>query len=496
MKLLSTQQSSLSTATNLDITPKRSVPSTNSQSCTSTVQTKEKENWLYRGLFGTVKLRKKSKLVKTCRNTQEKEISEEKRILCVPSFLRIALELRFDAVFSQVPRSLSFVQVLSEDFMEEICYPGNMELFTQALSHARFSPFARSESGRTWLHIAAAYNNPELCSLLVNIGVDSSQTDNYGAKALHQVICLWPSQADTMRVLATGQGDISAEDLPLLLDDSFSGSPECVDLLLSTYTYSDETFQASIQDFSLLGIAVREYGSGNRDWGSSIRKWLRRKPDLHTRSLSSKGPQRHGVLRVAHHRSQLLLQHKEMTFTLLDELFVLNSDPFQAEFFAQEWLSMLAEANYDINTYLNNENRLHSTQNFFSYPECSDSYSNTYRQLVFEIGENPKVSWEWWTDPSSHASLALHEFRYMNPYSSDRLPFSQRWEETWPFDYSHWSKNCMPHVSQTAALKSWRKCADQAARRYNRQAKKKYPGYFEHIAEGVAMPGAWVEDEF
>ena len=496
MELLSTQQSSLPAATNLDITLKRSVPDTSSHSYADTVRTKETDNRLYCGLFGTVKLRKKSKLVGTHRNTSEEEITKEKRLLYVPSFLRIALELRYDAAFSQVPISLSFVQILSEDFMWEMSDYGHMEPFTQALSHRRFSPFARSERGRTWLHMAAANDNPELCSLLVKIGVDSSQSDDEGAKALHQVCNPWPSQADTMRVLTTGQDDISAEDLSLLLDDSFSGSPECVDLLLSTYSYSDETFHASIQDFSLLGIALREYGSGNMDWGSSIRKWLRRKPDVHTRSVSSEGPERHGVMADHTRRSELLLEHKEMTFTLLDELFVLNSDPFQADFFGQEWLLMLAEANYDINTYLNTEKRLHSTQNLFSYPECSFSFINTHRQLVFEIGENPKVSWQWWTDPLSPASLVLHEFRYMNPCSSDRWHWSEHWEEIWPFDYPEWSKNCMPHEVRPSALKDWRKRAGQAARRYNRQAKKKYSGYFEPITEGVAIPGAWVEDEF
>lgn len=340
--------------------------------------------------------------------------------------------------------------------------------------------------------MAAAFYNPDLCSLLVKIGVDPTQTDDYGAKALHQVCMPEPFQADTMRVLTTRQDDISAEDLSLLWDDRFSGSPECVDLLLSTYCYSDEIYHASIQDFSLLGIAVREYGSGEMDWGSSIRKWLRRKPDVHTRSLSSKITPRYGVMIETARRSKLLLQHQTMTFTPLDELFALNSDPFQAELRAQEWLLMLAEANYDINKYLINEKRLHCTQNFLSYPECSSFGSSISRQLVFEIGENPKVSWDWWIDPSSHASLALHEFLYMNPCHDDH-PFPGNWDNAWPFVYPHWSENCMLNKS---ALNEWQERADQAARRYNRQAKKKYPPYFEHTAEGVVVPRAWVEDKF
>ena len=487
------QQFSLPTATNLCVRPKGSVPGTMSHDHTYTVRTKETDNWLYCGLFGTVKLRKKTKLVGTRRNTPEKAISEEKRLLYVPSFLRMALELRYDTGFSQVPKSLSFVQILSEHFMWEtleMCYPGNMEPFTQALSQREFSPFARSESGRTWLHMAAN-NNSDLCSLLIKIGVDPTQTDDFGAKALHQVCIPSHSQANTMRALTTCQDDISAEDLSLLLDDYFGGSPECIDLLLSTYSYSDEIYHACIQDFSLLGIAIREYGSGNMDWGSSIRKWLRRKPDVHTRSLSSKVTWRLGILTNHLRRSELLLQHQKMTFTLLDELFALNSDPFQAELLAQEWLLMLAEADYDINTYLNNEKRLHCTQNFLSYPECSNLRSNVYRQLVFEIGENPKVSWDWWIDPLSHASLALHEFRYMNPCHNDRQGY---WENSWPFHYPHWSENCI--LGYESERKEWQERADQAARRYNRQAKKKYPGYFEHIAKDVAIPGAWVEDKF
>ena len=429
-----------------------------------------------------------------------KTIKSSTHSTLVPDIASVLLELRYDIGFFQVPKSLNFIQVLSEDFMLEMSVSRNLEPFTQALSRGKFSPFARSENGRTWLHMAGAYTNPGLCSLLVKIGVDPTQTDNYGAKAIHQVNIAGDSQADTMRVLATWQDDISAEDLSLLLNDWYSGSPECVDLLLSTYSYSDETFHASVQDLSLLGIAVREYGSGNTDWGSSIRKWLRRKPDIHTRSFSSYGPWRWGVITDRARRLDFLLEHEEMTFTLLDELFALNSDPFHAEVLAQEWLLMLAEADYDINTYLENEKRLHFTQNFLSYPEFSSHYFNTYRQLVFEIGENPRVSWEWWIDPLSHASLVLDEFRYMNPCHPDHRfhlhYWSVGWEMTWPFDYPHWSEAYMPPWNELLALKRWRKRADQAARRYTRQAKTKYPRNFEHIAEGIVIPGAWVEDEF
>ena len=81
----------------------------------------------------------------------------------------------------------------------------------------------------------------------------------------------------------------------------------------------------------------------------------------------------------------------------------------------------------------------------------------------------------------------------MNPCHYDRLFGFHYWDDSWPFDYPHWSEKCMPYEP---ALKEWQERADQAARRYNRQAKKKYPGYFEHIAEGVVIPGAWVEDKF
>ena len=379
--------------------------------------------------------------------------------------------------------------------MWDMCHFINMEPFTQTLSQGRFSPFARSECGRTWLHIAAAYNNPELCSLLVSIGVDVTHTDDYGAKALHELCNPWSSQVDTMRVLMSQENDISAEDLSLVLDDWFSGSPECVDLLLSAYSYSEETYHASVQDSSLLRIAVREYGSGNMDWASSIRKYLRCKPDIHMRSFTSEGLSRHGVMADRAFRFEYLSEHNEMTFTLLDELFALNNDPFQAELVAQEWLLMLAEADYDINTYLNNEKRVHLDQDLLSYPECSSQCSNIYRQLVFEIGEHSKVSWDWWIDPSSHSSLALREFRYINPCHNDRFVKSEYWEDYWPFSYPLWSKNCMPRRPESLEKSKWQKRADQAARRYNRQAKKKYLGYFGDIAERVVIPGAWVEDD-
>ena len=130
------------------------------------------------------------------------------------------------------------------------------------------------------------------------------------------------------------------------------------------------------------------------------------------------------------------------------------------------------------------------------------------RQLVFEFGDNPRVYWDWWIDPSSPASLVLQEFRHLNlRHDAYFLRDYHQWE-IWPICYPYWSPEFDVwdyfHSEDTSAhgMKPWQERADLAAKRHARRARKKYPDYFHHsddedsiIFAGPALPGSWVDDD-
>ena len=361
-----------------------------------------------------------------------------------------------------------------------------MDTFKQALSRREISPFARSEQGNTLLHYASICNHAELCSLLIQFGVDPNHTNIIGNKALHQVKFGSGSLVDTMRVLATAQDDLTLHDFARIFEGFFEGSPESADFLLSAYGYPDEIDWREISDFSLLRTATRMYGSGKREWDTWIRKLLLNEADIHS-SLPCT------IIDVSYGIDEM-----DGIATLLDEVFYNHDDPFQATYYGKEWLIMLMEAGYDVNAYLKKEKQLHSTQRFLTHPEF---YTGAPRRFIFEIGENSTVYWEWWIDPSSPASLVRQEFSNINLAHHDyQLTKHNSWEATWPFDYPHWSENCAPIVRhyfsrkpESFEWKQWRERANKAASRHARQAKK-YPGYSINENENSAMPGAWIED--
>lgn len=242
--------------------------------------------WQYWGFFRNVRLRKKTKFLRTYNDAPEDAIIHEKRLLFTPSFLRTAFELRYYGGLFQIPKTLTVFPILPWDSKTfELCEEGDIEAFKQALSRREISPLARNQSGGTLLHLASECCNAELCSLLIQLDVDPNHIDDWGGKALYLANYSSVFQMDTIRILATAQDDLTFEDLSYVFDDQFSGSHEIEDFLLSTYGFLEKVDYTSKEGISLLGVALRNYGSGRREWGTSIRKWLRRKADIHARSL-------------------------------------------------------------------------------------------------------------------------------------------------------------------------------------------------------------------
>ena len=201
-------------------------------------------------------------------------------------------------------------------------------------------------------------------------------------------------------------------------------------------------------------------------------------------------------------RLAYLNSYPEMVFTPLDELFALVEDPYQATSYAQECLDMLVEAGYEID-----EVRLHLDQNLLTYPGWPDGcgvFNNMSLQLLFDVDEDTSVSWDWWVDPASPASLVRQEFRHMNNRHRNTY-LGPHWEEAWPFIYPRLSKHrqistrdisCVDGRDWFRQHKDWERRADQAAHRYARQAKKKYKAFIQDSELGLSIPGAWDDDKY
>ena len=257
---------------------------------TRPIKSEETDIWQHRGSFGHVRLRKKIKFLGTHNDIPEDTIShQEKCLLFISSFLRMAFELRYCGGLFQVLKTFTFFPIFPlESKAFDLCTQGDIEAFKQALSRREISPLAIDQFGKTLLHYASEHSSAELCLLLIQLGVDPNHIDDYGGKALHQANFGFGSQLDTIRILATAQDDLTSEDLSYVFDDQFSGSHEIENFLLSVYGFSDNVNCAGKGDISLLGVALHYYGLGNREWGTSTRKWLRRKTDIHARKLPSR----------------------------------------------------------------------------------------------------------------------------------------------------------------------------------------------------------------
>lgn len=277
--------------------------------------------------------------------------------------------------------------------------------------------------------------------------------------------------------------DIDIEDLVIIFGSQYWGSPEAAKLLLSADGLTSDSDQLNCL---LLSAALREFGVGKRGWAIWLQQLLRSKIDVH----SSVSDVRFGSrIRKA---------------TALDNLFKNTRCPFEAWSAAQEWLSMSAEAGYDVREYMEKEKQLHSRSEYRTY----DDYDGGKRQLEFQVNGNPSVHWEWWFSAKSPGWPVCQEFRDMNPAHDEwGLGNHDDWIETWPFEYPAWAEYCRPGrriwpiESQAQMLRWWQedvwypwlKREDNAARRHARQAWKKYPRYFERPGQKSAVPGAWVD---
>ena len=444
------------------------------------------EIWAYRGWFGYVTARSKTKSLQS-EQGPEAEVSQERSILITSKLIRKAFEIRYCGNSSLLPKSLSCFPVLpvtSDVFFW--CWLGDVDSLKDALTRREVSPFVTDEWGQTLLHHAARHL--DLCRLLIRLGVDADHIDALGMKAMH-TITRYESQLDTLRLLTTEEFTLDDLSESLLLWRFGPQSPEALDFLLSAYPFPNELREKGALRMSPLIAALMSFGAGKKKFEGLIRKFLRQGFDVHP---------------LQEERASRGWASTDKTETLLNALFYWHENPFDQSDEAQAWLSILKEEGYDVDAYLDKEVELRSGQDhlFFSHFLFSPG-EGVARRLIIRNNQHPNVWWDWSIDPSSGASLVRNEFQHMNldhyglysvfkcVESSLRLPLARHdWEYVWPYAYPIWSDFYDPHQGWSdRSWIEWRKQADLAERRFSHRMKKKK----EKINKRPCMPGAWIQ---
>ena len=255
------------------------------------------------------------------------------------------------------------------------------------------------------------------------------------------------SIVNTLRVLAKSQNDFSASDISQFFE-LYSGPPEGAELMLSSeivqlkllHTDSDQT------PFPPLATTLRMYGAGMPQWEPLIRRLIRNRADLHAV--------------VPRHDLKFSRWHTKWRGypcaisedgTPLDELFMWIKSVFEAESAGKGWVQMLADECIDVRAYLDEEMSLYKTPYQLTYPSTSCSGYDNPRQLVFDLGLNLIVSWDWWIDAGSSTHMLRKELRNMNLFVADWSLESDEWENHWPFHYSPWADGYEPWPATNAA---------------------------------------------
>ena len=97
--------------------------------------------------------------------------------------------------------------------------------------------------------------------------------------------------------------------------------------------------------------------------------------------------------------------------TPLDELFTWNRDRSAAQTAAEGWLRILASEGYSPSLYLEEEMTLRAREMHFTLASRSSIGYDSPRRLLFELGDHPSVSWDWWNDPASSTFILREEFK-------------------------------------------------------------------------------------
>ena len=456
----------------------------------STIQ-RERHTLGYRGMFGYVQIRTKVRVLKSVYGSDGTVLSEETSIIARPLFVKRTLEFRFQKSLGGLTRTLrSYPMAPYNSEFFSLCHFGRLEDLQQAISRGQVSPFVTDESGRTLIHHAAMYAHTDICLLLIRLGVDPGQMCSDGNKPMHFLGHL--RQYDKpeikkgvlkcLRLVITATDHVTVDDITRFFDRGYGGPPEGVDLVLSQGISADKIDSGDQATFTPLHNALRNYGNGDKDWISPIKKMLRKRLDIHA-PRPAKG---------------MIRGFPGAILTPLDHLLIHKSYPSDEFLVAMGWLSMLEEEGYDVMEYLQEEVALHYGQQMFT----TDESQFLPRKLVFHKGDLLAISWDWWTDPLSECSLARNEFKHLNYHctgynNGDTVGLLSTWEDLWPFGCPTWSGGFEMHkiveCYQDWVLRHQKIELNQT--RFARREKKKQVKLAR--AQGTYrpnhVPSAWVE---
>ena len=139
----------------------------------------------YHGWLGDVRIQSSSRFLAPSSQSRgvssKKVVAEEKRVLIVLSFVRKIYEFRYNGSLGRVSRALNIYPILlanSSIFMK--CRAGDIQGLQSAFSLGVVSPYVRDQYGMTLLHYAASTRQSELCTLLLQLGVDPDQMSMSG----------------------------------------------------------------------------------------------------------------------------------------------------------------------------------------------------------------------------------------------------------------------------------------------------------------------------
>ena len=279
---------------------------------------------------------------------------------------------------------------------------------------------------------------------------------------------------DIANLLARKQEDLSAFDVSNYFQH-FQGPPEALELILSMYPprYDiDSKYDDVGHSYPMLAAALKHYAEDPATWEPILRALIRRRIGLHP--LVRRDPE--DVKQTGY--PCLLGEYG----TPLDELFTCNGDPEAAKMVADSWLQILGSEDCNVSLYLKNEVKSHSKDMNFTHPSMSAIGYDIPRQLIFELGKHPSVSWNWWLDPACPIFPLREEFKCLVTTLPDWLRIAKPWKEHWPFVFPKWAYSLCKALRDLAE--------DRAIRRVRKKAAK-MP--LAQALEGAQRaPGAWV----
>ena len=429
---------------------------------------------IYRGFFGHIYVKKKTTYL-TAQQEGKTPIGEEVGYLLYPMFVRAAIEFHQVNIGGKLSRSLRYCPIIpdgSEIF--KICAGGDLVRFRQAVTRQEVPIHAQLWNGWTLLHIACLSGSVELCSLLIELGVDARQEDIFGQKALH-IFSLWRYEFHhgveaMVRLMIAGQEHVEEDDL-LQFAKYYLGPSEGFECMLSQDVLPMEHDWRRLPLVYLLPI-MRNFAMDVPGWTNLVCKMVHQAEDLH----------------CLHTEEEL---GGTRALTLLDQLFRWTVDPIKGAQVSEAWLEILVMEGFDVREYLKVEMELHE-DNYT--PPSPYWWDLPERFLVFDVGQKPNVRWDWWIDPDEPASLVCEEFKHM-ACRHRNLDRNETWVQTWPFIIPKWAGHLDFVSSDPADNRLWRHMIDLANSRAARRVAKK-----EMKAARAAgtyskkrMPGSWID---